>query len=226
MTLCGLLIGPLLVKITNRVLAAYEASSAEEASRAYPIMANIKWTHSRGLWSVVSGVLFFLSAWIIGMTEQLAISVFIISIMIILVQCDLRMMLLPNKVIFCGWIGVFVMRLIYSPSSLIWHTASSFIIGAVMLCMAILGSKLLKQEALGGGDIKLLTLVGLVLGLELSLLAIVIASLAGLLFALYIRYFIGDKERQYIPFGPFIAMGCIICLFWGERWLTWYYDLL
>lgn len=230
--LVGLLIGPFLVNITNRVLKEYEqeASSLEEASQLHhqpvPMFATMKWTTSKLLWALVTCILYVVSVVVIGVQYELVLMVFAIPVLVVLVQCDFRMMLLPNKVIVFGWLGVLVIRVVLFPSTVIWHVASSFIIGAAMLLIAMLGSRLLKQEALGGGDIKLFVLVGLLLGLELSFLTIIVASFIGLIFALIIRYSKRFKAQQYIPFGPFIAAACMTCFLWGEHWLTWYFSLL
>lgn len=207
-----------------------EASSQEEASRAQhelkSMFADQRWTRSKLIWAAVTCVLYGLSALLIGFEYELVLLLFAVPVFVVLVQCDVRMMLLPNKIIVFGWLGVFVIRVVLFPTTVVWHIASSFIIGAAMLLIAILGSKLLKQEALGGGDIKLFLLIGLLLGLELSFLTIMVASFMGLIFALISRFSKRHKEHKYIPFGPFIVWASIICFLWGEQWLAWYFSLL
>jgi leader peptidase (prepilin peptidase)/N-methyltransferase len=75
------------------------------------------------------------------------------------------------------------------------------------------------QEGLGFGDVKLMGAAGVYLGWERTLLAIFLACVAGLLLALPVQRLKGSRE---IPFGPWLALGCLLALFIGDRILAWY----
>lgn len=220
----GLLIGPLLVIITNQTLKAYEASSSEEASQA--IHDTKHWIHSWYVWSIIIGIIFVICGWVIGLQYELILILFVVAVFIVLVQTDLRMMILPNKVVLVGWLGVCIIRLAFFLDTFLWYLVSSILMLGLLWGVAIVGAKLLKREALGGGDVKLFALVGLAAGLELSLLTLMIASVLGLLYVLVMSAVHRERLKRYFAFGPFIALGCVICLLWGERWLSWYYSLL
>ncbi len=77
----------------------------------------------------------------------------------------------------------------------------------------------------GGGDIKLGTLIGLYLGWPYGLLALFLSFLVGggagvVLLALKLK-----SRKDAIPFGPFLALGAWLALFWGEPLWTWYLRL-
>lgn len=76
-----------------------------------------------------------------------------------------------------------------------------------MYLVGILGSFIFKQEALGGGDIKLLFVLGLTLPLALSFLGIVLATLLAFPISLY--FTIKNKDK-IIPFGPFLIAAFLI----------------
>ena len=76
-----------------------------------------------------------------------------------------------------------------------------------MYAIKIIGDKLFKKESLGGGDIKLMFIFGLVLGYPLSLCTIFLATFIAFPIALFILF--SDKEN-IIPFGPFLSMAAII----------------
>ena len=69
-----------------------------------------------------------------------------------------------------------------------------------------------KQESLGGGDIKLMFLVGLVIGYSMSICNIFLATFIAFPIALYLLI---RKKDNIIPFGPFLGMSAIILYVWG-----------
>ena len=83
-----------------------------------------------------------------------------------------------------------------------------------------------KIEGLGGGDIKLAAMFGVVLGWKLTLLAMFVASLAGSLWgvALMLRGRGGMKSE--LPFGTLLAPATMIVFLWGHAWLAAYLRLL
>jgi len=87
-------------------------------------------------------------------------------------------------------------------------------------------SLLLGKEAMGGGDPKLLGMIGAWLGWQQVLITTLIASAAGLLLA-GISKLLG-KSLQKIRFGPFLTLGGLGALFWGqyltEQYLQWFHS--
>ena len=78
-----------------------------------------------------------------------------------------------------------------------------------MYAIKLLGDKLFKRESLGGGDIKLMFLFGLVLGYPLAVCTIFLATFIAFPIAIIIMFL--DKENV-IPFGPFLSMSAILLL--------------
>ncbi|MBQ8964455.1 MAG: prepilin peptidase [Clostridia bacterium] len=103
------------------------------------------------------------------------------------------------------------------------------VITAAVLCGGLLGislilDKILGRDSLGGGDIKLLAVVGLYLGPIASMFALMLACAIGLLFhALARRRTEGDRA---FPFGPSIALTAAAMLLYGEPLVNWYRALL
>lgn len=82
-----------------------------------------------------------------------------------------------------------------------------------------------KGKGMGGGDVKLGALMGLALGFPLSLVALIMAFLLGAVISL-ILITLGKKHfGQSIPFGPFLVLGSITSLFWGNHIIDWYLKL-
>lgn len=83
----------------------------------------------------------------------------------------------------------------------------------VLLLIAVVGKKIFGKEAMGMGDAKLLGAFGTVFGWEGVLLIMAVASFIGAFFSI-IGLLTGLLKRsQYIPFGPFLNMGCLVILF-------------
>jgi len=78
------------------------------------------------------------------------------------------------------------------------------------------------KEGMGRGDAKLLSMIGAWLGWRPLLPVVMIASLTGAVIGLLAGKGFGVR----IPFGPFLAIGAIIYLFFGPQLIIWYYGLL
>lgn len=82
-----------------------------------------------------------------------------------------------------------------------------------------------KGKGMGGGDVKLGAFIGVMLGFPNALIALVLSFLTGAIFSI-ILIITGKKHfGQTIPFGPFLALGSLIMLFWGQQILDWYLNL-
>ncbi len=87
--------------------------------------------------------------------------------------------------------------------------------------VAVLGAKAFGQEAMGGGDIKMMAMVGAFLGWQGVLLTLFLGSVGGVLIFLPLRLLGRDK---LVPFGIFLALGAALCWVAGPALLTWYAD--
>jgi len=96
---------------------------------------------------------------------------------------------------------------------------SFFLFGAI-------GKKIWKNDALGGGDVKLAAVLGLLLGWEKLLLAVLIASLIASVVLIIVRRVRGDGKNTEYPFGPFLVLGMTVALLFGNRIISWYVGIL
>ena len=67
---------------------------------------------------------------------------------------------------------------------------------------------------MGGGDIKLLAMIGAFLGWKIALLSLPLASLVGAVVGVIIKV---RTKQSVIAFGPYLALGALVGLFWSEK---------
>jgi leader peptidase (prepilin peptidase)/N-methyltransferase len=98
--------------------------------------------------------------------------------------------------------------------------------GGLLWALAWASPYLFGKEGMGGGDIKLVAMIGAFLGWQSALLTIMIGSLAGSVIGISLIAFRFMKRDEYIPFGPFLVLGALVALFFGHPMLDWYQGLL
>lgn len=84
---------------------------------------------------------------------------------------------------------------------------------------------LTKGRGMGGGDLKLGIFMGLVLGFPNILVALMISFVTGSLIGVVLLIARKKHFGQTIPFGPFLTLGGITAIFWGDKILNWYLNL-
>ncbi len=98
--------------------------------------------------------------------------------------------------------------------------------GGILLAIAWLYEMLTRREGMGGGDIKLLGMIGAFLGWKAVFPVIFFASLGGTLIGVPVMLLKGKSSRFALPFGPFLAVAAVVYLFWGPIIVQWYLSFL
>jgi leader peptidase (prepilin peptidase)/N-methyltransferase len=121
-----------------------------------------------------------------------------------------------------GFLSSFVLPQLKWSDSLIGIAAG----GGTLLAVAWGYQLITGKDGMGGGDIKLLAMIGAFLGWQGVLFTIMASSLIGTAVGIVAMLRAGKDMKMAMPFGPFLAMGAIIYLFWGPRLVEWYLNLL
>jgi leader peptidase (prepilin peptidase)/N-methyltransferase len=98
--------------------------------------------------------------------------------------------------------------------------------GGSLFLVAWIYSLLTKKEGMGGGDIKLLAMMGAIVGWQGVLFTIFVASLVGTLAGLAVMLKSGQGTKLAVPFGPFLSIGAIMYIFFGTQLIKWYFNIL
>lgn len=162
------------------------------------------------IFEALTGILFVLSYLSYGLSYELIIVLTFISMMIIIVVSDYNYLIIPDSVlIIFGSLLLIEILLINGLNAALLALLNGILAFITMFLLKKLGDFIFKKESMGGGDIKLLFLFGMVLSYPIAILSIFVGSLIGLPIALLILY---KKKDHVIPFGPFLAAGATLLL--------------
>jgi len=100
-------------------------------------------------------------------------------------------------------------------------------LGAGLLIAVIYGYYFLTgRQGMGGGDVKLLGMIGVFTGWQGVLFTIFMGSLLGTLVGIPWALAHRKNMQAAIPFGPFLALGALIYVLWGDLFISWYFGIL
>ncbi len=161
--------------------------------------------------------------------------IFILGL-IIISGIDYETFLVPDIIVLplipAGLLGALICKSFYiqNPDPLFvfnsfFYSLSGVITGIIVVAfLMFLGKIIWKKEAMGGGDLKLLAAIGAFLGWKGVFLSIFFGSIVGTIMSLILIYSKKKSWDDYIPFGPYLALGAILTIFYkGSYFLSLYY---
>jgi leader peptidase (prepilin peptidase)/N-methyltransferase len=167
---------------------------------------------------LATGLLFLGLAYKWGFDLKTLIYAILICALIIVSVIDIYYQIIPDKITLPG-IGLGLLMAFLSLLTINWvHALLGLSVGGGILYVAAF----LSRGGMGGGDIKLAALIGVFLGWENMLLTIFASVLLGSLAGVTLMLFKGKGRKDKIPFGPFLALGALISIFWGKEIIAWY----
>lgn len=178
----------------------------------------------------LNGVLWTLLYIRFGLVWPLLVYMALVSLLIVISAIDLKHMEIPDGLIVAGLVlgAAQLLSSVFTPYFDVWH---SYLIGFVagglpLLLIALFCLYVLKKDAMGGGDIKLMAFAGLVIGWKLTIMAYVIGIITGALAGVALMASGKRKRSDAIPFGPFLSFGVVMSVFFGQAIINWYLGLL
>ena len=160
------------------------------------------------IFEFMTGLLFALSYVVFGLTLDCLLSIVFISMLLIIIISDYQTMIIPDSVLIFFGITILVIKyFIVGYPSILYCLLDGVIAFMFMFLIKKLGDFLFKKESMGGGDIKLLGVFGIMFGYIMAMFSVFLASVIGLPISLIL---IRKKDSHEIPFGPFLAVAAII----------------
>lgn len=161
-----------------------------------------------------------------GLTLQLVVDLLFISLLINIAFIDLDTYLIPDVLSLSGIVLGLLSSLISLRVSWPESMLGVLVGGGSLYAVAFVYRLLRKQDGMGGGDIKLLAMIGAFTGVFGVVFTIIAASLIGTVVGLSVMRKT-DKHiaTTMIPFGPFLSLGGVIYYLWGKELLSMYLGL-
>jgi len=161
--------------------------------------------------------LFWLAVWRIGLRIDLIPALAFLSALVAITAIDLEHHLIPDRITLPG-IPLGLLANLLTTKGSVWDSVVGILVGGGIFFVVIL----LSRGGMGGGDMKLGAMIGAYLGWRLTILAIFSAVVLGGAVAVWLLLTGIRRRKDPVPFGPFLALGSILSLFWGEEILGWY----
>ena len=174
----------------------------------------------------LTGLLFALVLYYFGFSSATLVYWLFVAALVVITFIDLDHQIIPDVISLPGIVIGFVCSFFIPWISWFDSMLGIFIGGGILLSIAWIYEKVAKREGMGGGDIKLLAMLGAFLGWKAMLPVIFIASLVGSLIGVPLMLLQKGDTKLAIPFGPFLAFSATIYLFWGADLVNWYLSLL
>ncbi|WP_277584463.1 prepilin peptidase [Psychrobacillus antarcticus] len=178
----------------------------------------INWVYP--VMELATGLLFAFAYLQLGFSLELIVALLFISLLVIITVSDIAYMLIPDKILLFFLIPLIVLRVL-EPLDPWWDSIVGAVVGFGVLFLIAIVSK----GGMGGGDIKLFFVIGLVLGWAPTLLTLFLASIIGTVIGIISLRRSKQSRKTPIPFGPSIAIAAIIAYFYGEMLVDWYVNL-
>ncbi len=168
--------------------------------------------------------LFVVHGFVFGWSALLVPRLLFACAMVVLFAIDLEHHLLPNVITLPGVAIGLVSSTVLPPGfaeALIGAVAG----GGVLWLVGEAYYRYSGQEGMGGGDVKMLAMIGAFLGWKLMLLTLVLSSLAGSVIGVLVMAMKRGGMKHALPYGTFLALGALAASLVGDRILGWYLNL-
>lgn len=147
------------------------------------------------------------------------------SSLVVITFIDLEHQIIPDEISLPGILIGFVFSFVLPNHSWLNSLLGILLGGGSLLLVAYGYHWLTGKEGMGGGDIKLLAMMGAFLGWKAVPFIIFVSSLAGSVIGISLMLIRKENGRLAIPFGPYLALAAVVYIFWGRTLIHWYLTL-
>ena len=175
---------------------------------------------------LLTATLFVFVVWRFGFAWHTVIYGILCSALVVITFIDLDFQIIPDAITLPGILIGIVAGSLLMPDPFIRYSLLGFkasVIGLLTGGGLFYAIAILSRGGMGGGDIKMMAMVGALMGWKSVLLTIFLGSLTGAVFGIFLMISQGKGRKTKIPFGPFLALGTVITLFYGQEIFSWYF---
>lgn len=155
-----------------------------------------------------------------GDEREIALGLALVTVLVPIAVIDLDVRRIPNPLVIAGSVAALVIGLALGLD----RVPEQLIAGAAALFFFLLPA-LIHQKGMGMGDVKLVGMLGLYLGRGVApaiLIALALGTIVGI--GIVVAKGVSDGRRTKVPFGPFLAVAAVVCLFAGDAIVDSYLD--
>lgn len=171
---------------------------------------------------LISGLLFLGTYMKFGLNLNFFIYTLFVFSMLIIGFIDIDTYLISDVIVLPGVLLGLILSILFPQmhynltrgGGLIYSLTGIILGGGLLLFLGMVGKLLFKKEAMGGGDVKLLAMIGAFLGWKSVFMTIFFASLLGSIISLTMIALKKKTIEDYVPFGPYLGLGAVISLFY------------
>jgi leader peptidase (prepilin peptidase) / N-methyltransferase len=160
-----------------------------------------------------------------GMSSNFAVFAFLATLLIPIFFIDLDFQIIPDALTIPAMVIGLLYSLLPQGIGLVSSVIGLVVGGGALYLIALLGDFLFKKESMGGGDIKMAAMLGSFLGWQKVLLVFMSSAVFGLIISAIAMVFSARlRKERVIPFGPFLALGALLAITYGDRIVRFYVD--
>jgi leader peptidase (prepilin peptidase)/N-methyltransferase len=174
----------------------------------------------------MNAVGYLLVLWRFGIGWAALLYAILFSALLVVAGTDISHKIIPNVITLPGILVGLAGAATVLPVGWLSAVLGVLFGGGILLMLAWASPYLFGKEGMGGGDIKLMAMIGAFLGWKSALLTILIGSLSGSVVGIGLIGLGIVKRDEYIPFGPFLVLGAVVAMFCSQPLLDWYQSLL
>jgi leader peptidase (prepilin peptidase)/N-methyltransferase len=167
-----------------------------------------------------------LIVWRFGPTPEALVYMALFSALLVATGIDFAHQIIPDRITLPGIVLGILCAAAILPLGVVDSLLGIVVGGGILWLLAWASPYLFGKEGMGGGDIKLLAMVGAFLGWRQALLTIMVGAVLGSVVGLVLIGCKFIRREQYIPFGPFIALGAVISMLFHREVLEWCFGLI
>jgi len=194
---------------------------------------------------LLTAVLFAALFWLFGPSMELAVALVFASLLIVIALTDMEFLIIPDALSLGGLLlgillscartmpffgqddalyqalsslfGQYLLISFRFPFNLIHSLLGVLFGGGILYAIAKLYEIVRKAEGMGGGDIKLLAMIGAFCGISGVVFSLVSGSIIGVMIGIPLMLVKGKDTRYAIPFGPFLSLGALLYVMAGDE---------
>jgi len=168
---------------------------------------------------LLTAIMALLLFWKFGLTLKFLFSFLFACILIIITFIDLEHQIIPDVLTLPG-IPVFFLAAVLAMGVSPLEAVLGVLIGGGILYAIAFGYELItKREGMGGGDIKLLAMLGAFFGWKSLFFILLVSSFLGAIVGISVMLIKGKDMKYAVPFGPFLSLAALACIFWGDEFI-------